>query len=357
MTQSPATGDGTAVDAETDRLDEWQRLIAARLLTLHMIPDGSPSFHGRVRSRRFGDISLAVLHATSHRLERTSGRLAAGESAYLNISLQLDGTSTIGQYGRFAALDPGDFVLYDTSATYVREFPKEYGSFVLMLPRSRIGLPLDAIRSICAVKVSGAAGLGAVVSRFLREASDHLDAIHADAGTRLAQAIIDLVAATIIDALGVAIGEDDFRDRRLRVAVHEYIDQHFDDVGCRAETIAAAFHVSRRHLYDVFATESTTVAELLRTRRLESARAVLEDPAQRWRTVADIARDSGFASVAAFTNAFRARYGATPKTVRPPRVPASRNSRKVFRDRRPDVRPSIHHGENPTGDGTSQQRH
>jgi len=305
------------VDVTTDSLEEWQRLIASHLLTLHMIPDGAPGFDGRIRSRRFGDITLAVLDAGPHLLRRSGGRAAQGEVPYLNISLQRHGTSTISQHGRHAELHPGDFVLYDTSAPYTRDFPGRYGSFVLMLPRARVGLPLEAIRAITARKVTADSGLGAAVGRFLADIGERLDAVHDDAGVRVSQAIIDLVAATIIDALGVEMTEKEFRRRRLRFLVHEYIDQHFADPLCTSSTIADAFHISRRHLHAVFADEPATVAELLRERRLEEARIALQDPGRRWCSIAAIAHAHGFASAAAFTRAFQSAFGVTPKAVRP----------------------------------------
>lgn len=50
--------------------------------------------------------------------------------------------------------------------------------------------------------------------------------------------------------------------------------------------------------------------------RLDRAHAMLADPGQRHRRVLEIALDSGFDDVSAFSRAFRRHFGLTPSDVR-----------------------------------------
>jgi AraC family transcriptional regulator len=78
--------------------------------------------------------------------------------------------------------------------------------------------------------------------------------------------------------------------------------------------IAAACGVSRHHLAHAFGEAvGMTVMEYVRARRLSDAARALADGAQ---DILDVAIASGYGSHEAFTRAFRARFGATPETVR-----------------------------------------
>jgi AraC-like DNA-binding protein len=66
----------------------------------------------------------------------------------------------------------------------------------------------------------------------------------------------------------------------------------------------------------VLQAEGTTARDLIRSQRLELARARLESPDWSDVTVADVASACGLSSHSLFAAAFRARYGTTPSSVR-----------------------------------------
>ena len=79
---------------------------------------------------------------------------------------------------------------------------------------------------------------------------------------------------------------------------------------------AAAFRMSRRYLYNLFALAATTPADFILSARLERSRDALCDATQSVRQIGDIAYRFGFSDAARFSHAFRKRYGASPSEYR-----------------------------------------
>lgn len=88
------------------------------------------------------------------------------------------------------------------------------------------------------------------------------------------------------------------------------------DTNLNLQRVAARQGVSVRHLQRLLAREGTSFGDLLRQARVARARALLEDPANRARTVLSIALECGFPEASALNRAFRQAYGLRPGDVR-----------------------------------------
>ncbi|KRD48561.1 hypothetical protein ASE52_14590 [Acidovorax sp. Root275] len=82
------------------------------------------------------------------------------------------------------------------------------------------------------------------------------------------------------------------------------------------EQIARQHHLTPRQVQRLFAREDTCFSDFVRQARLQRARDMLSDPAQRHRRVLEIALDSGFDDFSAFSRAFRRHFGMTPSEAR-----------------------------------------
>jgi len=80
--------------------------------------------------------------------------------------------------------------------------------------------------------------------------------------------------------------------------------------------IARMHGLTPRQVQRLFARQGTCFSDFVRAQRLDRARAMLADPAQRHRRVLEIALDSGFDDVSAFSRAFRRRFGMSPGEAR-----------------------------------------
>ena len=99
---------------------------------------------------------------------------------------------------------------------------------------------------------------------------------------------------------------------RLRQALRT-IEARLGDPSLDPEAVALAQGVSRRWLDAMFASIGTTVAGAIAERRLAAARVAVEQTAQ---PMLEIALSCGFPSAAAFSHAFRRRFGVAPSKMR-----------------------------------------
>lgn len=101
---------------------------------------------------------------------------------------------------------------------------------------------------------------------------------------------------------------------KLIAAIERHIDENLDDRGLRADTIAAAHHISPRQLYNIWPDRHGSLARYITAQRLERARrSLLACPDL---TVTAIAQRHGFASPTHFTHKFRDTFGVAPSTWR-----------------------------------------
>jgi AraC-like DNA-binding protein len=126
--------------------------------------------------------------------------------------------------------------------------------------------------------------------------------------------LVGLAELVLRSALRAELNRVDALTARRREAL-EYIRAHLGDPGLDAERVAAALFVSRRRLYQLF-DDGQGVSERIRGMRIDRAKALLTDPANGARGIADVAHDCGFVSPAHFSRAFRQLVGQSPREFR-----------------------------------------
>lgn len=105
-------------------------------------------------------------------------------------------------------------------------------------------------------------------------------------------------------------------DRRLVDRIGESIRDHCIDANATAPAIAAALGISVRTLHRTLAADDRTFGAALISARLETAVRMLESPAFRRLTTAEIARRAGFSGASHFARVFRQRTGVSPARFR-----------------------------------------
>lgn len=121
-------------------------------------------------------------------------------------------------------------------------------------------------------------------------------------------AVVALLERDLTDATRELTAEDVLRRRAA-----DFIDRNFADPALNPDAVAGRLHVSRRTLFRAFELQGTSVARLIRTRRLAAAASALCDGT---RGLRDIADSCGFRTVDQLSRAFRAKYGVTPAAYR-----------------------------------------
>ncbi|MDQ1054315.1 AraC-like DNA-binding protein [Arthrobacter sp. SORGH_AS 212] len=295
--------------------DHWKHLVAESFVPLAAETADVEGFRGQLRSRVLDRMSIVEVTATSHEVHRTPALIARAHERYFKLNLQLEGTGLLIQDNREAVLRPGDLAIYDTNRPYTLAFEDTTRILVVMFPCDALALPTDYVGQLAAVRMAGDGGLSGIVGQFIRQLSGNLDVLNGPSGSRLAANALDLVS-TMLHA-EMDISPDRMKPQALlAVAVREYIDANLSDPLLSPASIAAAHFISTRHLHNVFHESGTTVANWIRTQRLEGARRDLRDPLHAGLPVGAVAARWGFLDAAHFSRTFRDAFGVPPSDWR-----------------------------------------
>ena len=238
-----------------------------------------------------------------------------GAPEQVAVCLQSGGVGYLDCDGVQHVKNPGDLSLQDTTHPYSYRQSEQNDHRVVLIDPGLLALPVDLVRR--AAHTLPASPLYPLVRQHF--ASLHLDLVDlpADASLRLGRATVQLVAALVSTAVGDARQHEALADS-LPARITMYIDAHLTDASLGAERIAAAHHVSVRHLYRTWARceHGVPLAEWILRRRLERARDRLADRRAQETTIAGLARDHGFSNASHFTRQFRRAFGMTPRDWR-----------------------------------------
>jgi AraC-like DNA-binding protein len=137
-------------------------------------------------------------------------------------------------------------------------------------------------------------------------------------GDELAEHVADLLLLTLGAKGDVA---EIARGRGLMAArydaVRADIRAHLTDGDLRLEEVAHRQGISPGYLRALFDKNHSRFTDFVLSERLSRAHALLVNPRNRGRTVADIAYSCGFNDLSYFNRAFKRRFGMTPREARP----------------------------------------
>ncbi|MFE9659269.1 helix-turn-helix domain-containing protein [Streptomyces sp. NPDC005955] len=311
-----------------ERVELFRDAIARDVAPMRITVDAPDRFAARATQIALGPVRLADFRYSSLRSHRTPTLIRRSDPESYHLALVVDGSMQMaldGSDGHGTTLGRGDWVLFDTSHPFryetVARADRPTRVSILQLPRHEVPLAQDRLDRLLGQRLPGDTGLG----RVLR---DYLSGVAAEIGSctpcdldHLGGAALDLAAAFLAHHLdGAAPPGRAVRARSLLRRVDAYIDLNLGDSRLNPATVAAAHGVSLRSLYLMFEERGEGVAALIRRRRLERCHAelVAGGPTP---GIGAVATRWGFTSAGAFSRAFRARYGVSPREHRETRRP------------------------------------
>jgi AraC-like DNA-binding protein len=133
------------------------------------------------------------------------------------------------------------------------------------------------------------------------------------AGRQVSELVVNL-----LDPTAPLVREERFgglKAARLQ-AIVRIIDRHLTDSKLNAERVGAKLGLSQRYVHHLLAEAGTTFSQVVRQKRLERARQMLQERSTVPRRIAYIAYAVGFSDLSNFNHAFRAHFGCTPSDLR-----------------------------------------
>lgn len=294
-------------------LQNWRDLASDHFLKLDcQAPD---NFRARALIARFGSSLAAEMHVSASRVLRRRRDAENSQVAFFKLFWQLSGSSRIEQGNHSAKLESGMWSIYDTTREYSIESSDRSRFMVLLMPQTECygwstsvgalaGQPLDG-RGTPSIVMASLAGM-------LRDGST-LDPASQATLQGSTVALIERALENQLTRTGLSAKVNN--NSRLE-QVKGYIQHNLANTHLTPETIAQAFAISRRSLYNLFLDQRTTPRAFIQQARLERACTLLAHPEWRERTVAQIALGCGYTDPAHFSRAFTARFGMPPSAWR-----------------------------------------
>jgi AraC-like DNA-binding protein len=293
-------------------------LVGALLGPLDVRTGDGNEVPDQVRAAELGALRVGELSASRPGgADRRRRHVRLLDADLCKVDVVVQGEVVVEQDGRQTRLHGGDFAFVDLSRPAHWTNGWSTRMVAIAFPRRLLPLRADDLNRLTAVGVDGDAGPEAVFSSTARQLARQVDRLGPAGGARVGAATLDLLTVALAGRLDrpEQVPADSSR-RALLLQVHAFIEGGLADPGLTPAAVARAHHVSLRSLYKLFERERTSVAGLIRERRLERCRRDLLDPALAGLPVSAVAARLGLTNAAHFSRAFRAAYGVPPVEYR-----------------------------------------
>ncbi len=225
----------------------------------------------------------------------------------------------ISQSGRSAIAEPGSAVLLTTNKPFEGACAEHDSAFVVRLPGSLVRQHVPHIDECVARSVFMQRGVGKMLRslvEFLVEDRNDYSASQAD---RFGEILLDTFVNVALEAPELA----QFQDTRCESAhsrVYEcakaFIESNLSNPELDPAMVAEHCRISVSYLHAAFAASSQRVGAYIRESRLQRCRETLRNPAQRNKSITEIAMRWGFNCCPSFNRAYRAQFGKSPSEDR-----------------------------------------
>ncbi|MEU8379027.1 helix-turn-helix domain-containing protein [Streptosporangium sp. NPDC048865] len=308
-----------------ERFDFWWQAVAESVVSVDAFSDRAEDFWAEMDAIELGSLRLSRVRCHGFRARRTAVRIRRSDPEAYQLAVTISGQSGICQEERETRLMPADLTLYDASRPFTAwNSPDADGAgnnmsegLILQVPHTSLPLPVPQIQRLLAGRIPGREGFGSLLSELLHNVLVQSERFERADTNRLSGVIVDLLTAVVAHEIEIDPSPNMADPGAVLVLrMRAFIDQHLDDPDLSAANIAAAHHISIRHMQRLFAREGHTVRGWIQRRRLERCRRALADPLMDNLPISLIAARWGFTSEAHFNRLFRRTYGAPPASYR-----------------------------------------
>jgi len=296
----------------------WSDIVCDAYVQLECETSGGQNaIEGSIAIADLATLCLTKVTSSPQRVHRTPAKIAQATEDYFLVSIQTCGFGAVVQDGREALLKPGDFAIYDSTRPYTLAFDGDFQQYVLMLPGGMLRTEYPCTEHLTANTVNGERGAGHLMLNMIRTLDSDIDTLAPES----ASAIADSVRQILIAGLATLPAAKQTSVSQLRLFHLERIKARVRDrlrePGLTISSIAAELKMSASTLHRTWGSEACSLSDWIWAQRLDAAYRDIGDPGLAGRSISEIAFSWGFNDAAHFSRAFRARFGCTPRELRP----------------------------------------
>lgn len=296
--------------ATTDRAEWWSELVSS--IHARMAFRMRDAYRGRIEHQHTEAYQLVRWWGDEEFVKRSGTDVRRHPHGAYELLIPVTGSMMIRQADAALRLGPGSMALATIDAPMDMWHGGNFSCLALVIPRARldarIGRPLTRT-----VELDAAHGMGRIVADLLGSLRSQAHTIDGLAFDAAADRAVDLLCFAYAGALlpPVYEAQDD-----LAATIRGFVRANAADVSLNGAAVAARLGWSLRQIQTQLQRVGTTPSTLIREERLELARLRLQQRGWDHRTVASIARSSGFGNASTFSNAYRERFGERPTDTR-----------------------------------------
>ncbi|MGI5142642.1 MULTISPECIES: helix-turn-helix domain-containing protein [unclassified Streptomyces] len=307
----------TSASPQRERFGFWMAMVEQMVAPFEIHSDHTADFDTTIHAVEARRVQVTPFDQAALETRPAARQISRPDPEVYQLALITRGTAWFAQADRAAVVPAGSLVLVDPSRPYTIALRAESGDtqgLTVSIPRGLLPISEAALQSLLVTALPGRSGIGALTAA-------HLRALLAQAGqyspldsARLATVTLDLITALLAHRLDPRhTSAHTARQLGLFERILAFIQYRLADPDLTPRHIAATHHISTRTLERLFQSHGTTPAAWIRTRRLDRCRHDLADPLLHERPIHATAARWGFRDPAAFTRAFRAAYGVSPR--------------------------------------------
>jgi AraC-like DNA-binding protein len=293
----------------SENFQQWRAGLASLFEAAPL--DGTvETFRADLHCLNLGSFLIGMSKASPQAFCRDRNLVSAVGVDHLLIQLYVSGECEFKVDGSQSRGAAGDIVCFDLS----RQMSSQTGfleTVSLVVPRHLVRLSPRAFDALHGAVLGGDTTLGVLLREHLLSMAKVAPRLGAQDGKLVTEAAAALISAGLSRAIsGSATPESELIGSGLH-SIQGFIERNLTDEALSPEMIMRHFGLSRSVLYRIFEPLGG-IADYIRDRRLDRAFLQLASVGKGRGGVSRLAYANGFASEAAFSRAFRQRFGMNP---------------------------------------------
>jgi AraC-like DNA-binding protein len=296
--------------ATTDRAEWWTELVSSiHSRMTFRVRDG---YRGRIEHQHTDAYQLVRWWGDEEFIKRSGSDVRRHPHGAYELLVPVTGSMMIRQADTALKLEPGGLALATLDAPMDMWHSDNFSCLALVIPRARMDARIGG-RLPRTVGLNAEHGMGRIVVDLLGSLRSQAHMINGLDFDATADRAVDLLCLAYGGALLPPVYET---QDNLVATIRRVVRANAHDLSLTGTAVAAELGWSLRQIQARLQRTGTTPSMLIREERLELARLRLQQPGWDHRTVANIARSSGFSNPSTFSNAYRERFGERPTDTR-----------------------------------------
>ena len=295
--------------ATADRAEWWSELVS----TIHsrMAFRMREDYRGRIEHQHTEAYQLVRWWGDEEFIKRSGTDVRRHPHGAYELLVPVAGSMMIRQADTTLSLKPGAVALATLDAPMDMWHSDNCSCLALVIPTARLDARIGRLTRT--VGLNADHGMGRIVVDLLRSLRSQAHTITGLDFDATVDRAVDLLCLAYTGALLPPVYEtqDD-----LVATIRCFVRANAHDAALTGAAVAAELGWSLRQIQARLQRSGTTPSALIREERLELARLRLQNAGWGHRTVANIARSSGFSNPSTFSNAYRQRFGERPIDTR-----------------------------------------